>query len=241
MTKYKKGDKVSVERYGKVLSGTIEREFDNNVYCIKLENGKKLIVKEDELKIPDPTKEMKIPDKAPENKKEKEKEEELDSLEPIKKPVKKEKIHEVSFSVVSYDKANSFENSHETIIHGTTKDGVKFKASLLGIEASRYNLENIATRIAIGVDAATSRQDKSYERSRLESNLSALEEDIVVVNGISYNVSEFTDDLALHEAERAENPLEQIPEMGDFSSCGAEFEEPEFSDPGQDITERTLF
>ena len=224
MAKFEKNDivlfgkeKYKVEEEYKISNGLEQKQK----YYISNEAGDKLCVDEKDLKKADSVKSLdelikeSLKESAKETKIDEKKKEEI--LEKVMKeaPEKKQgkttdKERDVSFSVITRDYVNGRANGYEpreTIIHGKTKDGINYEATVYGTKnLSRSEVEQIAASVVKDADLTTSRQDKAFNNDRIQSMLNDNNADYVIyTNGHYVTGEEINDDLTLEEAENLED------------------------------------
>ena len=224
MAKFEKNDivlfgkeKYKVEEEYKISNGLEQKQK----YYISNEAGDKLCVDEKDLKKADSVKSLdelikeSLKESAKETKIDEKKKEEI--LEKVMKeaPEKKrgktpDRERDVSFSVITRDYVNGRANGYEpreTIIHGKTKDGINYEATVYGNKnLSRSEVEQIAASVVKDADLTTSRQDKAFNNDRIQSMLNDNNADYVIyTNGHYVTGEEINDDLTLEEAENLED------------------------------------
>lgn len=210
--KYERGDKVLYKGRECKIQQSIP--VGKKWYVID-DNGKQRLV--DSSEISPVEKEKSLTELVTEAKREAENKEK----EGVVKPAPKEKRHHpdlnkfhASFSVITRDyvngKANGYE-SKETIVHGKTKDGVRFTASVYGDqELSKAEITKIADRTVLDADLTTSKQDKAFSTDRIQEMLNDNSDNYVVyTNGTYVTASEINDNQTLEDAENLED-------FGDF-------------------------
>lgn len=225
MSKFKKNDIVlfGKEKYKVEEAYTIPFGLEQKQkYYISNDAGDKLCVDEKDLKKADSVKSLdelikeSLKESAKEMKvDEKKKEEILERVMKENKPDKKtkkapEKERDVSFSVITRDYVNGRANGYEpreTIVHGQTKDGINYEATIYGTKnLTKSEVEQIAAGVVKDADLTTSRQDKAFNNDRIQSMLNDNSADYVIyTNGHYVTGEEINDDLTLEEAENLED------------------------------------